>query len=490
MFVALVIGVIGIDLAGPFTGPVNQPDVVGGWSSTRVTIRVAPGVTPVPLATGGWRLDGAADAVLPAIDIAPSLTIPAARAPLASRHALDRYYRVEVAPGTDTPALAAWLRTLAGVERAEPEPLGGIFTTPSDALFGQQYALHNTGQTINGVVGLPDADIDAPEAWDLHTGSPDTIVAIIDTGISLSHPDLNTKFVPGWNTIDNNSNHDDSWLISHGTHCAGIAAASSDNAIGVAGVSWGSSLMGVKVLNAFGGGTETDIAEGIVWAADHGATVGSLSLGLPTSTGLLEDAVNYAWDAGMVVVAATGNTPGAAVFYPARLDHVIAVGATDNRDVVASFTTTGPELDVSAPGVDVMSAYDTLFQANTYILQSGTSMACPHVSGLAALVKSANPALDNSQIRAIIESTCDDKGPSGWDPTYGHGRINARAAVEAAMALACLADCEGDGDLDAFDYLCFLGRFAAQDPYADWEGDGDWDVFDFLAFQSDFAAGC
>jgi subtilisin family serine protease len=149
------------------------------------------------------------------------------------------------------------------------------------------------------------------------------------------------------------------------------------------------------------------------------------------------------------------------VFPPARWEPVIAVGATDNKDIVASFTTTGPELDVSAPGVNVYSCWDAIFQTNTYSYQSGTSMACPHVAGLACLVWSANRALDNEGVRAIIESTAEDRGAAGWDPIYGHGRVNAFNAVSLAVESQCVAeDLNCDGDVDGADFGLLLVKWS------------------------------
>ena len=499
---------LAVDLGG--TDWVRAPDVVGGWASTHVIVRVVPGVEPGGAEDGRLSLIGvecARDAAVEAAiadtfeswqvsEVTPTADPAPRNAALARQLGLDRYYTVRVPVGSDTPRLAAELSTFAGyIELAELDGIGGILQTfPNDTHFGEQYGLHNTGQNINGQVGTPDADIDAPEAWDLHTGTDEIIVAIIDSGVSNSHPDLAGKLIPGWNTYDNNNNTDDSWLISHGTHCAGIAAAISNNNQGVAGVSWGALIMPIKVLNFLGSGSETQCADGVIWAADHGAHVGSMSLGYPEGISYFENAINYAHAQGMVLVAATGNTPGAPIFPPARWDNVIAVGATDNRDSLASFTTTGPEMSVTAPGVDVYSCWDVLFSANTYTLMSGTSMACPHTAGLACLTWSANLSLTNDEVRGIIESTADDKGAPGWDPSFGYGRINAHAAVEAAMSPQFEpGDLNCDGAINAFDIDPFV--LALTDPagyamaypdcdhmLADINGDGTVNSFDIDPF--------
>ena len=467
---------------------VDAPDVVGGYRSDRILVKLARGNT-LAMRSEGVAVIGSSDAARSAIveralrshgttHARPALDTSAGHIDLVERHGLARWWAIELAPGSDArtlvEALQAALTTGGGpIERAELEGIGGLLgTMPNDPSFGLQYGPHNIGQTINGVAGTPDADMDLPEAWALHTGSGDITIAVIDTGVSNSHPDITPKLVAGWNTLNNSTNADDSFLISHGTHCAGIAAAASNNGVGVAGVSWGARIMPVKVLTFIGSGVEGDVADGVIWAADHGAHVASMSLGFPGSSAIVEDAVNYATDAGVLVVAATGNTAGAPISAPAKYPAVLAVGATDNRDQIASFTSTGPEMDVTAPGVDVYSTWDVFFQPNTYILQSGTSMACPHVAGLAALVWSANPELTNLEVRAIIESTAEDKGAPGWDPIFGHGRVNALLAVEAALASRCAAaDLDCDGAVGPADIALLLGAWGGAGP-ADLDGDG------------------
>lgn len=464
-----------------YVGAVDRPDVVGGYRSDRLLVKLDVGAS-LQLLNGAAgtiaRLRSGDPAVavadLPVRHAEPTFLLGAGDPAREAAFGLDRWWTLELGLGSDVKAISESLRTRAGlVERADLEGIGGLLSTvPNDPSFGLQYGPNNTGQVINGIAGTPDADLDLPEAWDLHTGTNAITIAIIDTGVSNSHPDLTPKLIPGWNTISDNTSTDDSFLISHGSHCAGIAAAASNNGVGISGVSWGARVMPVKVLTFIGSGVEGDVADGVKWAADHGAHVGSMSLGFPGLSAVIEDAVNYATDAGMLVVAASGNTPGAAIGAPAKYEAVLAVGATDNKDVVASFTTTGPELDVSAPGVDVYSCWDVIFNANTYVYESGTSMACPHVAGLAALVWSANPELTNLEVREIIESTAEDKGAPGRDPIYGYGRVNAKLAVEAALASRCgPTDLNCDGTVDAGDLAVLLGAWGGAGP-ADLDGNG------------------
>ncbi len=378
------------------------------------------------------------------------------------------------------------------VDTAQTDSIGGVLDDPpSDPFFSLQYGLHNTGAPIQGQPGLPNADISALKAW---IGAPDgrqIVIAILDTGVSYSHPDVAPKLVPGWNCtgIGAPDDADDSWYFSHGTACAGVAAAIGDNGIGVAGVCWGARIMPVKVANAFGSSSETQAGNGMIWAADHAANVASMSLGFSDGIAFFHDSVRYAYRKGLVVVAASGNSPGAPIAFPARWPEVIAVGATNNRDELAQFTSTGPQMSVSAPGVDIYTTWDTTAEPDSYHYETGTSMSGPFVAGLACLLLSANPSLTNDQIRFVIEVTADDKGDPGWDPGFGWGRVNARAALDAIGGPSrCRADWNHDGAVTSQDLFQFLQDFFAGDAdYNGQDGTTSQDLFDFLG---DFFAGC
>ncbi len=501
MAVLLVAGLLSIGSAHakdfvPFTRPVDQMDVMGGYASTHVIVRVMEGVTTGRTVAGELTFiaTGLDAQSRPSVDLARTLAARnatgidrtgkwrARNVALARELGLDRYYTIQVPRGTETRTFATELALHTQfIEIAETDGIGGILVTPTDTHFTKQWALNNTGQYIGGQSGIADSDIDAPEAWDLHTGTSAIKLAMIDSGVSQSHPDLNTKLIPGYNPMDG-SGTDDSWLISHGTHCSGIAAAESNNYQGVCGISWGAKIMPIKVVDLIGQGTEQDCADGVIWAADHGAHVGSMSLGYPDGITYFHNALIYAYNEGMVLVAATGNTPGAAIFPPAKWPETIAVGATDNRDQLASFTTTGPEMSVSAPGVQIYSCWDDFIAPDSYAFQDGTSMACPHVSGLALLVWSANPDLTNDDVRDIIESTADDLGAAGWDQQFGHGRINAHAAVQLAMDYGQIpGDINGDGVVDVVDLLAVLAAWGpCPDCPEDLDGNGVVDVLDLL----------
>jgi subtilisin family serine protease len=206
-----------------------------------------------------------------------------------------------------------------------------------------------------------------------------------------------------------------------------IAAASTNNGVGVAGVDWGANILPVKVLDAAGNGTYANIAAGIAWATDHGAQVINMSFGGANPSATLENAVNYAFTHGVIQVAATGNTGSGSVYYPAAYAPVIAVAATDSFNSWAGFSNYGTGVTVAAPGVQIYSAN----LGGGYILRSGTSMAAPHVAGLAAILRGI-PGNGPDRVRTIIQSTALDLGAPGWDPYFGYGLIQMDAAIQLA----------------------------------------------------------
>jgi thermitase len=316
--------------------------------------------------------------------------------------------QVKVPAGQVARAVAS-LAACPAVVYAEPNYTARIADTiPLDPLWSSQYGL---------------IAVHAPQGWDLSTGSAAVTIAIVDTGVDLSHADLLGKILPGYDFVNNDTIPQDD--NGHGTHVAGIAAASSNNNIGIAGVSWGARILPVKVLNSSGNGSFADVALGIIWAANHGAQVINLSLGgyLPSST--LEEAVNYAYAQGVTLVAAAGNTGSNSVLYPARYPHVIAVAATDGMNQRAYFSNYGPEVDVSAPGVFI---YSTAL-GNGYSPLSGTSLSAPFVSGLAAILVGLSADTSPDAITARIENTALDLGVVGRDDYYGFGLIQMDAAI-------------------------------------------------------------
>ncbi len=325
------------------------------------------------------------------------------------------------------------------VEFVEPDYYAQALSAPNDTFFDRQWGLENIGQTINNVAGKVDADIDAPMAWE--TTQNGVKVAILDCGINETHPDLTAKVVDRQDFTTSASGTND--ICGHGTHVAGIVAAVTNNSDGVAGVCPGCLLLNGKVLDDNGLGAYSWIANGIIWAADNGAKVINLSLGGSASSTTLENAVNYAWNKGVVVVAAAGNSNNSSKTYPAAYTNSIAVAATDNQDRRASFSSYGSSwVDVAAPGVYVFSTWkDTTSNTNPqpecygtvcYKYASGTSMSTPIVAGVAGLVWTSIYNQSASSVRERIETTADKIVGTG---TYwSAGRVNAANAVSLSAS--------------------------------------------------------
>lgn len=343
---------------------------------------------------------------------------------------------IKVPDGKELQLIEALSRNRA-VEYAEPDEL--VTAATNDQYFDRQYALQNGGQSFTNTAntqtiatGKPDADVDAVEAWKFTTGGG-TRVAIVDSGVASDNPDIAPKVVARANFSGTATGEDN---YGHGTHVAGIVAATSGNTIGVAGVCPSCTILDAKVLNDSGSGSSSAIANGINWAVSNGAKVINMSLGQRVSSRTLETAVNNAWNAGAVIVAAAGNAGTQAKIYPGAYPNVIAVAATDNNDAKASFSSYGANwVDVAAPGVNVYSTFPNhTFVLGTqnnrsmgYDIASGTSMASPIVAGVAALVWSSPAGTANTSVRAKVESTADPI--LGTGSYWASGRVNACRAV-------------------------------------------------------------
>jgi thermitase len=278
--------------------------------------------------------------------------------------------------------------------------------------------------------------IEANWAWNLTQGNSSVLVGIVDTGIDYTHPDLVNNYVTlGYDWVHKNSNPlDDN---GHGTHVAGIIAAQMNNGIGVAGLAQ-VKIMAEKALNSTGWGDEVDVANAITDAVNKGAKILSNSWGSPSDSGLIHDAIQYAYANGVLIVAAAGNSNTNAPFYPAAYSEVVSVAATNEYDSKADFSNWGNWIELSAPGVDIYSTMPTYHvtlndegYASNYAYMSGTSMACPQVSGVAALVWSKFPNSTRDWVREQMRSTADNLGSKVY---FGYGRVNARKAVEQAPA--------------------------------------------------------
>lgn len=343
-----------------------------------------------------------------------------------------RAARMRLNRGMSLDAALARLRKRSDVEYAEPVYVLRAYSTPNDSSYSRQWSLPK---------------IQADRAWDAWQPQSKITLAIIDTGIEVTHPDLVNVFlrdsggnVVGYNALTNVATgaaaNDDN---GHGTHCAGTAAGQVNNAKGIAGVAgWNPAvansntfvqLMPVKVLDSRGDGTDADVAEGIIWAADHGARVISMSLGGAGSSTTLSNAVSYARNRGVVIAAAAGNDGSSVRAYPAAYTGVISVGATDSNDTLAYFSNWGSWVKVAAPGVSIYNTYP----GGNYATMSGTSMATPLVAGEAAALLAQNPGLTIAQVESLIVGNVDPYSPfNGQSLGTGAGRINVYKALMAA----------------------------------------------------------
>ena len=335
---------------------------------------------------------------------------------------------LQVAPQAEQAVLKA-LQHNPNVEFAEPNYIATIDVVPNDTYVSSPYNSSHSGAVSQWAW----AKIQAYQAWDVTTGSASAKIAVVDTGIDNANPDL-PAVVLQKDFINNDNNAEDD--NGHGTHVAGTIGARTNNGSGVAGMNWNVSLMAAKVLNNTGSGAYSAVANGITWAADNGAKVINLSLGGPAST-LLQNAITYAWNKGAVLACAAGNSGSSAKSYPGAYTQCIAVAATDQNDAKASFSNYGNKwVDVAAPGVAILSTTpDTSVYLNTqygyyknFDALNGTSMATPHVAGLAGLVWAKGACTTNTCVRNKIESTADKI--SGTGKYWAYGRINAYNAVK------------------------------------------------------------
>jgi len=313
--------------------------------------------------------------------------------------------RVQVQSGTLAEAMAAYAAR-ADVARVEPDYVLHASMTPNDPRYSDEWGLTR---------------IQASAAWDRVGGAPDVKVAVLDTGIS-NHPDLAGRVVLTKDFTGSGNGTND--VVGHGTHVAGTIAAATNNGVGVAGIAFGSSLLVGKVLGDDGIGTISTVANGVVWAADNGAKVISMSLGAdvacPTA---MQDAVTYAWNKGVVVVAAAGNDGVARPNTPSNCTNAVPIGAVDSNDSKPGFSNYGSQVQVAAPGSMVLSTGLN----GEYIWMSGTSMATPHAAGVAALIWASPYGTSNQAVVQRLFSTADRIAGTGSQ--WVHGRINAMAAV-------------------------------------------------------------
>jgi subtilisin family serine protease len=313
----------------------------------------------------------------------------------------------------------------------EAQPVHTADWIPNDPQWGLQYGPQR---------------VQAPQAWSTTVGSASVVIAIIDTGLDLTHPDLAGKIwsnpgeiagngidddhngykddVRGWDWYNGDNNPSDDHSPGHGSHVAGIAAAASNNSVGIAGMAWNAKLMPLKVLGGDGSGADWAVAEAITYATKRGAKVINLSLAGYGLGSYVRDAVNFAYSQGVVVVAAAGNNGSWGLMEPGSYANAWGVIATDEGNNRAGYSNFGNEADFAAPGNNI---YSTV--RGGYRHMSGTSMAAPHVAGAAALLRSLPAFNTPTRIQSALRLTTIDSGAAGWDPYYGYGRIQVARAL-------------------------------------------------------------
>jgi len=461
----------------------------------RLIVKFAPNAGPKFVSSKkGAIATGSAvvDAVTEKYQVANINSLLPSSARTASSNQFRDIYIFELQNPDELNTLKSELENSPGVMYVEPDYLVELYETPNDTLYRHQWGLNNYGRSHYHVrryqgsyndeliltQGIEDADINAGEVFiNLPDNTTAVVVAIIDTGTDMDHPDLidniwtNPGEIPddnidndhngyiddvhGWDFYTSNDpdfigDNDPDDANGHGTHCSGIVAGIAGNSIGIAGIGRDVTIM---PLNFEPLPLVSIIARTILYAADNGADVANMSFGLTSRSDLIEEAINYANDKGVILCAATGNTGMAEINYPAGYDVTIAVGATNDSDRVTSFSTYGSHIDLSAPGLSILSlragttdmyGKSWPYEPNVHIidthyyLASGTSMACPHVVGGAAWLKSVSPGLLPAKAKEILQQSADDIidpfglgwNFPGWDEYSGYGRLNLRKALD------------------------------------------------------------
>lgn len=332
-------------------------------------------------------------------------------------------YRLDLRPGADAAAVAAQLMLDPRVRYVEPDYLltladvseiAPFAVSPNDPAWPRQEEMRL---------------IEANRAWEVTTGDPQVIIAILDTGVLPSHVDLEGKLLPGFDFLAGKPGAIDDQ--GHGTFTAALAAGTGNNKAGMAGMCWGCRVLPLKILNQEGRGPTSAFSQAIRYAVDHGARVVNVSAGGPNRSQAMEDAIAYATSKNVLVVAAAGNTPEARANYPAAIEQVLAVAASGPDDGITDFSTFGAFIDLAAPGVNITSAYlggnDRLARAN------GTSASAPFVSGAAGLIVSVRPEISVDALATVLTDTVLDIGQPGRDDNFGMGRLAAYDAMLAAV---------------------------------------------------------
>ncbi len=394
-------------------------------------------------------------------------------------HPLAKVRIAALAEGSVVPALAERVAALPGVKYAEPNGILQLDLEPNDPLYNEQY-----GPQI----------IQAPAAWDMTTGDPSVVIAFIDTGIDFQHEEFqdgaiwinpgeipdngidddNNGFIDdvvGWDFI-NDDNDPDS--LGHGTLVAGIFGARLNNRLGIAGMA----NITIMPLRAFG--LADFVVAAIYYATEMGAAAINISLGSPSDIEIVVEAVQYAWDNGVTVVASAGNSGSSSPHYPATYPTVIGVSASDANDELWDDSNFGDWIDLAAPGVEILTCWGP-GPSDYSSAASGTSLASPHVCGVVGLMYSVDPRLTPQAVRDLLCENADDLGDPGFDIYFGCGRINAANTIAAIVnGPRCPADLDGDGTVGILDLLQLLIAWGQGGVPADLDGDGTVGILDLL----------
>jgi thermitase len=378
------------------------------------------------LATGSLGLDAAIlEEGIDRIEHALRVSMRAPRNPDAlARHGLDRVYKFHIPVGADVRVVAERFARLPEVEIAEPDPVNRVTATvPNDPLFVGQWAFDQAS----------DADVDGPEAWDITTGGRLVILAIVDSGIDSSHPEFAGKIVSGYDFVDNDGDPQDDF--NHGTRTASVAAANTNNAVGMAGTCWRCRIMPLRIFDADGLSIDTRFVDAMVYATDNGADVINYS-GVGANSTLKVTGIHYAYDAGVIFVGSAGNE-FPLVQFPARYLQANAIGASNNLDEKADFSAAGDWLDVLAPGEQIL----VLNNDGTFTNANGTSYSAPLVVGLFGLVKSVHSSVGREEARQLVIAGADDEVGGdlpGWDTKFGWGRANMHRTLLGTQSVTTL----------------------------------------------------
>lgn len=328
------------------------------------------------------------------------------------------YARIQLPSDSDVSEVVENLDANSDIDFAEPNYLYYLTIIPDDPAYETRQYCHQV--------------MDSEEGWNTTTGSSSTVIAIIDTGVDGTHPEFSGRMTAGYDYVNDEAltGNEDSDYYGHGTHVAGIAGATGNNSEGVAGLNWKAKIMPLVVDGEDWAAWSSNIAQAIQFAADNDADVINMSLGGRGYSQVLKDAVDYAREHDVIIVASMGNDYTRMINYPAAYQGVIAVGSSTPTDEASDFSTRGNHISVTAPGSEIYSTW----AGSTYYTASGTSMSSPQVAGLCSLIRGQNPGWSPGQVRSQIEGTADDVKDPGFDIATGYGRINVDSALGAAQS--------------------------------------------------------